>query len=77
MAKRRERPAQNPLLKDRVAAIVSPTEHKARCEADTPLPIEPIADVENMTKEGTNNPLEPVQRRKRETKVQIKARPRK
>ena len=83
MAKRRERPATNPLLKDRVAAIVAPIQHGTNDTADTPVTNEqaatvnmpdPVADMEHQSEEETHNPTEFATHKKRETKVQIKTR---
>ena len=71
MAKRRVRPAKNPLLKDRVTAIVARVESTA---VASPPPPEQAADAEHPPEEGTRNPTELAPRRKRETKVQIKTR---
>lgn len=83
MAKRRERPATNPLLKDRVAAIVAPREPDTNSAVEHTSPTEPAAaenarqpaaEAEGSAEEGERSPIGPVPRRKRETKVQIKAR---
>ena len=71
MAKRRDRPAENPLLKDRVAAIVARVEPTA---VASPPPTVQAADTKRKPEEGTRNPTELAPRRKRETKVQIKTR---
>ena len=83
MAKRRERPATNPLLKDRVAAIVAPRGPEANSAVEHTSPTEPAAaeiarqsaaETEGSAEGGVPSPIELVPRRKRETKVQIKAR---